>query len=59
MTNTHKASLLRMFLFALVWAWGKITKTEPPMTEFILITVMFEWCVLVCPLIKEKKKDGE
>jgi hypothetical protein len=59
MTNTHKASLLRMFLFALVWAWTKITKTEPPMTEFILITVMFEWCVLTCPWIKEKKKDVE
>lgn len=59
MTNTHKASLIRMFLFALTWACALITKTEPSMTEFIAITVMFEWCVLTCPWIKVKKKDVE
>lgn len=59
MTNTHKASLIRMFLFASVLAGALITKTEPSMTQFIAIVVLFEWCVFTCPWIKEEKKDVE
>lgn len=57
MTNTHKASLIRMSLQAILCVAMRVSKTEPSLPEFISIMVVIEWCVLTCPWIKEKEKD--